>query len=417
MAVSEPASSDLVIVEPDGSVRVPGRVADRKLRERAGRYRLVTDAAGLLILRGEGEHGDAGKRVLMAGEIISRTTVLEILNVIAAASWRGQMYVFGPDATRVLAIDQGALKHARSDHPDDRLGQVLYRNGLLSKAQLDQLVREVDPERRLGQLVLEKGFLQQDVLFQQLQKQVEQIFFASLLAREGTYAFVSDDGSDPPAHAVHLPVAGLLMEGVQRIDEMALFRERIPHDDLVPEVQPRTSATEIEENAQLVLAYADGERTIDTISRETGLGTFHTVKALYGLLQQGLVILRAKRSVDAASVRRLVGEFNMVLRDIFMAVATYGGVDQTRSTLEAWIAGSGYGPIFGERVEEDGALDTDAVVSAMLAVNVENPMEGLLQALHELSAFALFAATTTLPRDQELALSRDVAQRLKRIRL
>ena len=33
------------------------------------------------------------------------------------------------------------------------------------------------------------------------------------------------------------------------------------------------------------------------------------------------------------------------------------------------------------------------------------------------SAFALFAATTTLPRDQELALSRDVTQRLKRIRL
>lgn len=415
--MSEAATNDLVIVEPDGSVRVPGRVADRKLRERAGRYRLVTDAAGLLILRGEAEPSERASRVLMAGEIISRTTVLEILNVIATASWRGQMHVFAPDATRVLAIDQGALKHARSDHPDDRLGQVLYRNGHLSKAQLDQLVREVDPERRLGQLVLEKGFLQQDVLFQQLQKQVEQIFFASLLAREGTYAFVSDDGSDPPAHAVHLPVAGLLMEGVQRIDEMALFRERIPHDDLVPEVQPRTSATDIDENAQLVLAYADGERTVDTISRETGLGTFHTVKALYGLLQQGLVILRPKRSVDPASVRRLVGEFNMVLRDIFMAVATYGGVDQTRSTLEAWISGSGYGPIFGERVDEDGALDPEFVVEAMMAINVENPMEGLLQALHELSAFALFAATTTLPRDQELALSRDVAQRLKRIRL
>jgi hypothetical protein len=415
--VSEPTTADLVIVEPDGSVRVPGRVADRKLRERAGRYRLVTDAPGLVILRGESERLEGQSRVLMAGEIISRTTVLEILNVIATAAWRGQMHVFAPDATRVLAIDQGALKHARSDHPDDRLGQVLYRNGHLSKAQLDQLVREVDPERRLGQLVLEKGFLQQDILFQQLQKQVEQIFFASLLAREGTYAFVSDDGAEPPAHAVHLPVAGMLMEGVQRIDEMALFRERIPHDDLVPEVQPRTSATDIEENAQLVLAYADGERTVDTISRETGLGTFHTVKALYGLLQQGLVILRAKRSVDPASVRRLASDFNMVLRDIFMAVATYGGVDQTRSTLEAWISGSGYGPIFGEHVEEDGSLDVDVVVNAMLAVNVENPMEGLLQALHELSAFALFAATTTLPRDQELALSRDVAQRLKRIRL
>jgi hypothetical protein len=415
--VSEPSSADLVIVEPDGSVRVPGRVADRKLRERAGRYHLVSHAPGLLVLRGDLEGPTQVRRVLMSGEVISRTTVLEILNMIATAAWRGEMHVFAPDATRVLAIDQGSLKHARSDHPDDRLGQVLYRNGMLSKAQLDELVREVDPERRLGQLVLEKGFLAQDVLFQQLQKQVEQIFFASLLAREGTYAFFSEDSGQPPVHTVHLPVAGLLMEGVQRIDEMALFRERIPHDDLVPEVQPRTSATDIEENAQLVLAYADGERTIDLISRETGLGTFHTVKALYGLLQQGLVILRAKRSVDAGAVRKLVSEFNMVLRDIFMAVATYGGVDQTRSTLEAWISGSGYGPIFGERVDEDGALDSEIVVNAMMGIQVENPMEGLLQALHELSAFALFAATTTLPRDQELALSRDVSQRLKKIRL
>ena len=89
----------------------------------------------------------------------------------------------------------------------------------------------------------------------------------------------------------------------------------------MPEVQPRTSATEIEETAQLVLAYADGERTVDLISRETGLGTFHTVKALYGLAQQGLVVLRAKRSIDASGIRKLVADFNMVLRDIFMAVA------------------------------------------------------------------------------------------------
>ncbi|MFN9813270.1 MAG: DUF4388 domain-containing protein [Deltaproteobacteria bacterium] len=415
--MSDPSSADLVIVEPDGSLRAPGRAAERKLRERAGRYPLRSDAAGMQILRAARQTQTLARRDLMSGEGISRTTVLEILNMTATAAWRGEMHVFAPEATRVLAIDQGALKHARSTHPDDRLGQVLYRNGLLSKAQLEALVREVDPERRLGQLVLEKGFLSQDILFQQLQKQVEQIFFASLLAREGTYAFLSEDSGEAPVHTVHLPIAGLLMEGVQRIDEMALFRERIPHDDLVPEVQPRTAASDVDENAKTVLAYADGERTVEIISRETGLGTFHTVKALYGLLQQGLVILRARRSLDAGAVRRLVTDFNMVLRDIFMAVATYGGVDQTRSTLEAWISGSGYGPIFGERVEEDGALDAEVVANAMLSIQVENPMEGLLQALHELSAFALFAATTTLPRDQELTLSRDVSQRLKKIRL
>ncbi|MFN7699182.1 MAG: hypothetical protein ACK5U8_14880, partial [Deltaproteobacteria bacterium] len=108
--MSDPSSADLVIVEPDGSLRAPGRAAERKLRERAGRYQLLSDAAGLLILRAEGKTQPLARRVLMSGEVISRTTVLEILNMTATAAWRGEMHVFAPEATRVLAIDQGALK-------------------------------------------------------------------------------------------------------------------------------------------------------------------------------------------------------------------------------------------------------------------------------------------------------------------
>ncbi|MFO0682667.1 MAG: DUF4388 domain-containing protein [Sandaracinus sp.] len=415
---------DLVIVEADGSVRVPGRGADRRLRDRHGRYRLVADAPGLLVLRADPDPGDGSAadkprtRVLMAGEIVSRMTVLEMINVIASANWRGELHIYAPEGNRMLVLDQGALKSARSDHPDDRLGQVLYRNGLLSKSQLDAVLGEVNAERRFGQLVLEKGFLTQDQLFVQLRAQIEQIFFSSLLAREGSYVFsLPDESADAPVHSVHLPINGLLMEGVQRIDEMALFRERVPHGGLVPEIVPRQSAHGLDETAQLVLAYADGVRTIDDISRETGLGEFMTTKSIYGLMQQGMIHLRAKKTIDEDAIRRLVTEFNAVLRDVFMAVAAYGGMDTTRSTLEAWIQGSGYGPIFGEHVLDDGSVDVEYVVAALASVQVENPMEGLLQAFHELSAFALFAATTSLPRDQELALSRDVTQRLKKIRL
>ena len=419
--MSEPP--DLVIVEADGSVRVPGRGADRRLRDRSGRYRLVADAPGLIVLRADptdenGEPQAPRARVLMAGEIVSRMTVLEMINVIASANWRGELYLYAPDGNRMLVIDQGALKSARSDHPDDRLGQVLYRNGVLTKSQLDEVLTEVNAERRFGQLVLEKGFLTQDQLFVQLRAQIEQIFFSSLLAREGSYVFaIPDDSAAPPVHSVHLGINGLLMEGVQRVDEMALFRERVPHGGLVPEIQPRTSAHSLDQSAQLVLAYADGTRTIDDISRETGLGEFLTTKAIYGLMQQGMVFLRSKKTVDEDGVRRLSTEFNAVLRDVFMAVAAYGGIEQTRATLEAWIQGRGYAPIFGERVEADGSVDAEFVVAALASVQVENPMEGLLQAFHELSSFALFAATTSLPRDQELALSRDVTQRLKKIRL
>lgn len=412
--------TDRIVVGEDGSIRV-GRGAERRLRDRPGTYALAVDAPGLLVLRrdGDAEPSATGGRVIMAGEILSKTTMLEVVNVIATSSWRGELHVHGVEGThRVLTIDQGALKYARSNHADDRLGEVLYRQGVLSRAELEALLRAVTPDRRFGQLVVERGHLRQEELFFHLQKQAEQIFYGTLLESDGTYVFCSaEDSGPPPAHTVHLPIHGLLMEGVQRIDEMALFRQRIPNPWVCPEVKPNAGRTSLDPTAMTVLAYCDGSRTIEEIARETGLGEFHTTKTIYYLLQQKQVELRESEVIDEEAVRRLVSIFNDVMRDIFMAVATYGGIDETRRTLSAWMQGSGYAPYFGDEVEEDGSIDPSRVVNALRGVENERRIEALHQALHELAAFALFSATTTLPRDQELMLARDVNRRLKAVRL
>ena len=387
--VAEPP--DLVVIEADGTVRVRGSVAADLLRARPGDYRLVADAPGLIVLRSHLENIEAVTRVAMAGELVTRTSVLEVFNIVANAGWRGELHVFDDESHRVLAIDQGAIKYAMSDHPDDRLGQVLYHNGTISRPQLDALIAAMRTGHRIGQLVVEKGILAQEELFAQLQKQIEHIFFSALLTRAGHYVFaIPTDADEPPHHTVHLPVQALLMEGVQRIDEMALFRERIPSDEVCPWAQPKAATMTLDGSARAVLKYADGARTVEDIARETGLGTFKTIKTVYGLLQQGAVVLKPKAKLDDGAVASLVHAFNDVLRDIFMAVATYGGIDQTRTTLEAWISGSGYAPVFGERVDEDGTISAERVVRAMSTVEADNPVEALHHALHELAAFALF---------------------------
>ncbi len=415
--VGEPA--DLVIVADDGSIRPIGSAATARMRELRGRYRLLAGAPGMLIVRAEEPEATNGSRILMSGEIISRTTVLEVINIICNSGWRGELRVIGPDSTRAMTLDQGALKQARSDHPDDRLGEVLYRMGTVSRAQLEELVQAVTPDRRFGQLLVDHGIVEREQLFQCLQKQIEQIFHAALLVRSGVYVFGTPDPAAPsPSTTVHVPATALLMEGVQRIDEMALFRERIPHAGMCPEViTGAPPPKQLDQNMQLVLAYSDGTRTIADISRETGLGDFETTKSVYYLMQQKQVALRAAPLVDEDAVRQLVIQFNDVLRDIFVAVATYGGIDSTQKTIAAWLAGSGYAPLFGERVEEDGSIDPARVIASLHAAHTDRPLEALHQAMHELAAFALFAATGSLPRTQELILMRDVNRRLKAIRM
>lgn len=415
--MSEPP--DLVVVADDGSIRPVGSEAAGRLRELRGRYRLIADAPGMLIVRAEEPQANGASRIMMAGEIISRTTVLEIINIVCNSGWRGELRVVSPDAARALTFDQGALKHARSNHPDDRLGEVLYRMGTVSRTQLEELLREVSPDRRFGQLLIDRGVVDREQLFQCLQKQIELIFHAALLVHSGVYLFGSPDPAAPaPSTTVHVPATALLMEGVQRIDEMALFRERIPNAGMCPEVQTGAPPPkQLDQNMQLVLAYSDGTRSIADISRETGLGDFETTKSVYYLMQQKQVVLRAAPLVDDDAVRSLVMQFNDVLRDIFVAVATYGGLDQTQKTIATWLASSGYAPLFGDRVEEDGSIDATRVILSLYAAHTERPLEALHQALHELAAFALFAATGSLPRTQELILSRDVNRRLKAIHI
>lgn len=400
-----------IVIDREGNL-LADEDAKLRLGRRAGDFELAAVLPGMVFLLEK-----EGPKVAMAGEILTRMTIMEIGNMIASAAWRGELHVIG-EHHRAMRFDQGALRGARSNSPDDRLGEVLFRAGVLTRAQVREIAEQVGPDSRFGELCVKGGYVDAGELYKYLQKQATDVFFNALIVDEGAYVFVMGDGSDDEGTTVHLPVQGLLMEGVQRIDEMALFRDKIPHAELCP--QRRDDAPEpkkLDRGAERVLELCDGRQTIDDIARVTGLGEFATTKAVYHLIQQKQVELRTPSKVDPDGVRSLVGQFNDVLQDIFMAVATYGGLDQTRMTLDAWIQGSGYGPYFGEGVDEFGAIEAERVVTALEDMDNEHPLEALHQALHELAAFALFSATTALPRDQELTLARDVNTRLKAIRI
>src|SRR5690606_7072450 len=125
--------------------------------------------------------------------------------------------------------------------------------------------------------------------------------------------------------------------GVQRVDEMALFRDKIPSSRMCPTIREDAPRRTLEPTGLSVLALCDGTTTIEEIARVSGLGEFATTQAIYQLMQQGQLELRSNPANDDGRVGALIGRFNEVLGDIFSAVAAHGGFDQTRATLEAWI--------------------------------------------------------------------------------
>jgi flagellar biosynthesis regulator FlbT len=420
MIVAMRAPREIVIAE-DGTLSADGAPATELLSRHAGRYRIVEGPPGVLMLeRSDGAQGNHA-RVLAMGEIIGKTTMLELITMIMNNGWRGELSVFDGAHTRRLTIDQGALKTANSDVPSERLGEVMVSLGVITPDQLARCVLSTSRERRFGEIAVEMGFVDQKLLFQMLHAQAERIFSASLLVTDGRYVFcLPPDDPEAPTTQLHLPLQTMLFESVQRIDEMAHFRERIPSGDMRPVLTDAASRISFGESLRPVAVLADGQHSIVDIGRELRIDEFEATKKVMQLLQIGCVELREQQTLNRESVDRIVKQLNEVMREIRDTVERHGGskgVKQMLWTLQAWIRDTEIGRYFDDAIKLNGDVSTDATLKQLNALHLQRPLEELHRAAHELVSFAMFCATPTLTREAERALSKWVNQRLSRMRL
>lgn len=410
-----------IVIREDGSVAAASGTAQDLLAEYKGRYRLTSGPPGMLLLeRSDGPVEKRG-RVLAMGEIVSKTTVLEVIGMIMNNGWRGELSIFGAQHTRRLMLDQGALKAAYSDMPSERLGEVMVSLGVITPDQLARCVLSTSATKRFGEIAIEQGFADQKLLFDMLQRQAERIFHGTLLVTAGSYMFtLPPEDTEAPTTTVHLPVQVMLFESVQRIDEMAHFRERIPSGDLRPVLTDGAARITLGESLRPVAGLADGQHSIVDIGRELRLDEFQVTKRVMQLLQIGCVELKEQQQLSRENVERIVKQLNEMLREIRDTVERHGGAKGKKQmlwTLQAWVKETEIADYFGASMRLEGDISPEITLRQLEQLAIEHPVESLHRAAHELASFAMFCASPSLPREAERALSKWLSQRLSRMRL
>jgi hypothetical protein len=166
-------------------------------------------------------------------------------------------------------------------------------------ALIEMLQRELDPgapgllagdRKRIGQLLVDKGALGPDALARGLRHQVNEIFLGLLVARSGTFVFLRGLDRTQLPSILALDTQAMLLDGLRRLDEMELYRTRVPSSELTPKVLRKASPTDVLTPEQLqVLEQVDGHRTIADIATATALGEFEATKAAFKLLENGIL--------------------------------------------------------------------------------------------------------------------------------
>jgi hypothetical protein len=398
---------ELVRVDATGTAHPVGKTASQRMRARQGAFRLMPAPPHLIVMRFVGEDGrrdpEDGPIFRLAGEITTPGAICDIVTLIGQAGWKGELVVQDGAHSRSIFFEPSYVLAATSTVEIERLGEVLYRYGALTKEQVAATAAAVTPEMRFGEAAVKLGFITRERLYQLMARQTEEIVYAVLLVGDGMFFFLDSYDESRVNARQNLPVNNLLLEGVRRMDEMRYFRDRIPSEQHVP---ARASA-HIRETPAVeftkIWAAIDGVRPIAEICRVVGQGEFEVTQALFQLVQSGHVVIQTPRPTGPAAV---VALYNDAITLIFREVDAVGKGGEVREQLASFATGAGvYDSLFRKGgPAADGTLLPERIIENIgRLVGPDQAEATLAQWLYEYVSFAVFVAEPFLRPNADAA--------------
>ena len=218
---------DLLRVDVTGTVHPVGRTASQELRARTGEWHLAPSPSTVLVMRRPERVGNAVLRV--AGEVRTPGALCDIVALIAQSNWQGELVAIEEKRMRSIFFDGGNVIGAHTNVPEERLGETLYRFGVVTREQLEKVVASSSTSgKRFGELAIELDFVSAEELYPMMARQVEEVFYAAIHISDGMFYFFDRFDEAALGRRHNLNAALLLMEGARRMDELKYFREQHP---------------------------------------------------------------------------------------------------------------------------------------------------------------------------------------------
>jgi curved DNA-binding protein CbpA len=238
---------------------------------------------------------------------LAQTPLPQVLRRIFLEGLKGTLTLVRGDETRHLFFEKGELRTATSSREGQRIGAFLKRRGWITDQDLSWALETVAKQgrARLGKILVEKGLVSRAVLDAEMRRLVEEIVFSTFEWEEGEYRFQSSTGVLDPDVALSLSTAAIIVEGIRRLPESDVFRERLGEGRRVPglasDPMSRYQYLPLTPQEAYLLSRIDGVFDLDSLLKIGGTSRGATAKTLYALLSCGIVEWK-KEGAPAAAV-------------------------------------------------------------------------------------------------------------------
>ncbi|MFZ2632789.1 MAG: DUF4388 domain-containing protein [Desulfosalsimonadaceae bacterium] len=218
------------------------------------------------------------------------TTILQLLHNNAKS---GVLRVWGQDDMVRIFFQDGAIIYAMKSQHDNRLGQLLKQQGLISDQQLQEcLVIGREKKLTLGKVVFDKGYVGRDCLERILFKQAENTIFEMIFWENGRFEYKEAMIDLDKLIVNKMNTMSVILEASRRIDEMSVFKKQIPEDTVRFRLSEKAEGFKDivlnEEELQIILLI-DGRATVGDIIRDGLYDPYFAYKTLNALITSGYI--------------------------------------------------------------------------------------------------------------------------------
>jgi uncharacterized protein DUF4388/tetratricopeptide repeat protein len=229
----------------------------------------------------------------------------ELLQWLSQSKKNGTLEIASGNVEKKIFFKDGRILSSASNKPEDHLGHFLVSHGLITEEQLTSAVRQQEKSRTLlGMILVKEGALAEGDLAHMLRLKAEESIYDVFAWDEGDFRFVDDVLPDSAMVPMQMDVTGIVMEGIQRVDEWRRVRKVIPHEQIVPVgMIDLSNVPGLEPHEQRILGLIDDERTIEEIRLHSLATEYQVCKLLFDQHQLGNVkLVKLRGRAPAAAV-------------------------------------------------------------------------------------------------------------------
>ena len=236
---------------------------------------------------------------------LKEASLPDVLQLLSMGTKTGCLSVTDRSSFGYIYFENGRIIYTSLLNRRDRLGDILVREEVITREQLEEAIEEQASsrdDRRLGEILVDLGWLEEEALNRYVRHQIQEAVYHLFTWSQGTFYF--EPGQRPKDEPIMTSIdpESLLLEGARRVDEWSQIEKKIPSFDLLfaldTEKADSLTSLDLSEEQEQILPLLDGEHTVAEIMDRTALGEFGVGKALFGLISAGLARRVGRRETE-----------------------------------------------------------------------------------------------------------------------